>query len=110
MTQTTPEQRQRLRELCRKVKGSGARLKWETGCETMAEFANAALPAVPALLSDLDAAEAEIERLRGIVKEAYIEGYIAGDSDGGMYPDVCRRSAEMEWPDAKSRTALENKP
>lgn len=70
MTKTTPEQRQRLRELCRKMKGSGARLKWETGCETMAEFANAALPAVPALLSDLDAAEAELSRLRTALAES----------------------------------------
>lgn len=64
MTQTTPEQRQRLRDLCRKITASGAHLRWETSSETMAEYANAALPAVPALLSGLDAAEAEIERLK----------------------------------------------
>lgn len=50
---------------------------------------------------------AEVRRLRGLVKESYIEGYIAGDSDGGMYPDVCRRSAETEWPTSKARAALE---
>ena len=83
MTQTTPEQRQRLRERL-----SATKLPWHVGpyyksdiespagriaeCQPshtphgamLAGLITDALNAVPALLADLDAAEAEIERLR----------------------------------------------
>lgn len=168
MTQTTPEQRQRLRELLSKVTPEG----WDVGdyeekgtvfvfgpdgdgvCEVwgnialddgydakdVAQFIAESRSAVPALLADLDAAEAEIERMKEEAVELHetillAEGFhirdgemvgwidsccmadavISGDRlvELGIYerhPNRAGRRSFYRRKDVPARTALENMP
>ena len=154
MTQTTPEQRQRLRELHTKVL-DGQPIRYVTPEERDPLFASPnrdehdelfdqltveSVNAVPALLAELDAAEAEIERLREEAVELHetillAEGFMVRDGEMAGWIDSCcmtdvvisgdrlvelgiyerhpnraGRRSFYRRKDAQSRTALESKP
>jgi hypothetical protein len=85
-----------LRRICEAAKPySGSPFDWswigaKFGSEYMpgvAAYFEAAIKSLPALVGELDAARAEIERLRGLVREyaeawdAYFKDYMGGSTD-----------------------------
>lgn len=52
----------------------------------------------------------EVERLRGLVEEAYEEGTLAAESNAWIQSHGGPPDPSLTWAQSKSRTALEAKP